>query len=302
MNPMLQKNRIKKNKWGVDMYLTKKDNATQIVVSIFLLIFGVILLFPFFWLITSSLKSTPEILSRYLVWLPKELLWDNFSKGWKGIPPNNTFALFFKNTAIVTSLYTITTLLTSTLVAYGFARINFKFRNFWFLVLIATMMLPYQVTMIPQYLIWSKLHFVDTFVPLWSGGLWGGDAFFIFLIRQFIAGIPPELDEAAICDGCNKLGIYWRIILPLSKPVLFTVGLFAFGASYDNFFGSLLYINSIRKFTIQLGLAAFVSTDGYTEWGPVFAMTIITMIPMIIIFILTQKNLVKGINTTGLKG
>ncbi len=283
------------------MKISRRINMGQVTLSVFLLISGLLLLFPFYWLISSSFKSNPEIISRYLVWLPEKMLWSNYAKGWKGIG-GTSFAVFFKNTGIVTFLHTTTAIISSSLVAYGFARINFKFKNFWFIVLLSTMMLPGQVTMIPVYLIWSKLGFIDTFVPLWSGGLWGGDAFFIFLLRQFIAGIPAELDEAAICDGCSKIGIYGKIILPLCKPALFTVGLFAFSESYDNFFGALLYINSVKKYTIQLGLRAYAASDSYTEWGPIFAMIILTMIPLILAFVLTQKNLVKGINTTGLKG
>lgn len=284
------------------MSISRKRGSGQILLRIFLLISGLVLLFPFVWLITSSLKSTPEILSRYMVWLPKVFLWKNYAEGWKGLPPDNTFGLFFKNTAIITVINTTATLVTSSIVAYAFARLNFKYKNFLFLVLLSTMMLPSQVTIVPVYILWSKLGFINTFVPLWAGGLWGGDPFYIFLIRQFITAIPIELDEAAICDGCSKFRIYTSIIMPLCKPVLFTVGLFSFGDSYNNFFGPLLYINSISKYTVQLGLRAFVSNDGFTEWGPVFAMTIVTMIPVIIVFILTQKNLVKGISTTGLKG
>ena len=284
------------------MNLLNKGSERQIILKIVLIICGISLLFPFFWLITSSLKTTPEILSKYMVWLPKKILWSNYAEGWKGIPPNNTFGLFFKNSMIITGIATFTTLVTSSLVAYAFARINFKFKNLIFIVLLSTMMLPSQVTMIPVYIIWSKLGFVNTFVPLWAHGLWGGDPFFIFLLRQFIATIPLELDEAAICDGSSKIRIYSAIILPLCKPALFTVGLFAFSDNYNNFFGPLLYLNSINKFTVQLGLRTFVSAEGFTEWGPIFAMTIVTMIPLVIVFILTQKNLVKGINTTGLKG
>lgn len=278
-----------------------RKNFGQFTLSAVLLVSGLLLLFPFYWLITSSLKSNPEILSRYMTWLPEKALWDNFAKGWKGIG-KVSFTVFFGNTAFISVLYTVLTLFTCSIVAYGFARLKFKFKNFWFLVLLSTMMLPGQVTMIPVYLIWSKLKFVDTFVPLWSGGLWGGDPFYIFLLRQFIATIPVELDEAAICDGSSKFGIYWKIIMPLCKPALFTIGLFAFSGSYDNFFGALLYINSLSKYTIQLGLRAFVATDSYVEWGPIFAMTVVTMVPLIVAFVLTQRYLVQGISMTGIKG
>lgn len=281
----------------------KNSHIKQVKQSLYhllLLVFGLILLFPFYWLISSSFKTNVEIFSREMVWIPENLRWENFAIGWKALPPY-TYTLFFKNSFIIAGINVIGSILSNTLVAYGFARLSFKYKDQLFIVLLATMMLPYQVTMIPVYILFSNLHLVDSYVPLTLGSFFGS-AFFIFLLRQFMMGIPFELDESAVCDGCSPFQIFHKIILPLCKPAIFTVILFSFSGSYDDFMGPLIYINSISKFPIPLALRMFVSNEGRMDWGPILAMTLVSLLPPLLVFLGAQKNLIEGISTTGLKG
>lgn len=266
----------------------------------FLLLFGLVLLFPFYWLLSSSLKNNPEIFSRTMVWIPEKLRWENFVQGWKAIPPY-TYTLFYKNTFYIVLVNLAGSLVSNSLVAFGFARLDFKYRNQLFIVLLATMMLPYQVTMIPVYILFSRLGFVNTYIPLTIGSFFGS-AFHVFLLRQFMMGIPYELDESAVCDGASVLQVFYKIVLPLCKPALFTIVLFTFGEAYNDFMGPLIYLNKVNKFTVSLALRMFVSNEGRTDWGPILAMVLVSMIPSLIAFLIAQKNLIEGISTTGIKG
>ncbi len=277
-----------------------KTRIKASLLQIFLLVLGLLLLFPFYWLISSSFKTNAEIFSREMIWIPEQLKWQNFTNGWQGIQ-KITYTIFYANSFRYAITVVIGAILSNSLVAFAFARIKFKFRDGLFLVLLSTLMLPAQVTMIPVYLMWSKVGGIDTYLPLTLGAFLGS-AFYIFLFRQFMAGIPYELDESAVCDGCSLFGIYWRIIMPLSKPVIFTVALFSFTEAYDDFMGPLIYLNSLKKFPVSLALRLFVTNEGGTDWGPIFAMTLVAMFPLILIFLICQKNLVQGISTTGLKG
>ena len=272
----------------------------QFVLQIIMVLIGAFLLLPFFWLITSSFKTNAEIMSRTLVWFPKEWLWNNFTDGWRAVP-TKSFGIYFKNTFFYVAIALFGALLSSSFVAFGFARVNFKFKNLLFMCLLATMMLPSQVTLIPVYMMWTNLRFTNTLVPL-VFGFFTGPAYYVFLLRQFMAGIPSELDEAAICDGCTPIGIYFRILLPLCRPALFTIAMFAFMSSYDDFMGPLIYLQDPKKFTVSIGLRQFISREDASNWGYMLAMTLVSMLPPIFVFAGVQKNLVQGIATTGLKG
>ena len=276
------------------------NKAGRYIVYIALIILAVVFLFPFYWLVTSAFKSTAEILSRYMVWLPEKMQWKNFTNGWKAIPPLS-YDLFFTNTFKIVFMNVLGYVLSSTLVGFGFSRLNFKGKNILFIIMLSTMMLPSQVTLIPVFLIWTRLNFINTYVPLIIPSFFGS-AFFIFLLRQFMNGIPYELDEAAICDGCSKFGIYCRIILPLCKPAIFTIMVFSFTDAYEEFFNCLIYLNKPVLYTVSLALRMFINNEGPANWGPTLAMALVTMVPLILVFIIAQKTLIQGITTTGLKG
>ncbi|MDM5276748.1 carbohydrate ABC transporter permease [Paenibacillus silvae] len=260
--------------------------------------FSLLMIYPVLWWIGASFKSTTELSSPSL-W-PTTWLWENYSNGWS-FTSDFTFARFFANTLMMEFWNVLGGVVTAAIVGYGFGRLNFRFRNFWFSVLLLTMMLPSQVTVVPQYILFNKLGLVDSYVPLILPHFFGGGAFFIFLIVQFIRGIPRELDEAAQIDGASVYGIFFRIIAPLIKPALVTVAIFTFLWSWDDFFSQLLYLNSVEKFTVGLGLRMFID-QFEVQWGQLLAMSLLSVIPSAIVFFVAQKHFVEGIATTGIKG
>jgi multiple sugar transport system permease protein len=189
----------------------------------------------------------------------------------------------------------------SALVAYGFSRVQFAGRKFWFTCMLLTLMLPAQVILIPQFVMWNNLGFVNSFIPLLAPRL-GGSAFFIFMMMQFIRGIPRELDEAAEIDGCGKAGIFFRIILPLIAPALVTSAIFSFYWTWEEFLNPLIYLNKPQLYTVSLALRSFSDPSANTDWGAIFAMSTLSLVPVFVVFILFQRYLVEGISTTGLKG
>jgi ABC-type glycerol-3-phosphate transport system permease component len=265
---------------------------------IVLIVFSLIMIYPIFWWMGASLKSLEEM-SVPTIW-PSTPLWDNYVEGWH-FSDEFTFAHFFGNTLLMEVWIVLGSVITSSIVAFGFGRLNFKFRNFWFSILLLTMMLPTQVTVVPQYILYNNFGFVDSYIPLVLPFFFGGSAFFIFLLVQFIRGIPRDLDEAAKMDGASVYGIYLRIIFPLIKPALVTVAIFTFIWSWDDFFAQVLYLNSVDKFTVALALRMFID-QFEIQWGQLLAMSLLSVLPSAIIFFLAQKHFVEGIATTGLKG
>jgi len=264
----------------------------------FLLIFSLVMLYPVFWWIGASLKKNEEM-SLATIW-PKVPMWENFTKGWVA-NTEYTFTHFFTNTLVMEFWNVIGAVFTSAVVAYGFARLNFKFKGLWFSILLLTMMLPSQVTIIPQYIMYNTFGLTNSYIPLVLPHFFGGGAFFIFLLVQFIRGIPRELDEAAKMDGASVYVIFFKIILPLLKPSLVTVAIFTFIWSWDDFFGQVLYLSSIDKYTVGLALKMFVD-QFEVQWGQLLAMSLVSIVPSALLFFFAQKHFLEGIATSGLKG
>ncbi|MFI5326888.1 MAG: carbohydrate ABC transporter permease, partial [Candidatus Rokuibacteriota bacterium] len=206
-----------------------------------------------------------------------------------------------KNSLIYAGLGTIAAVMSSAVVAYGFARIRFAGRGFWFTCMLLTLMLPVQVIIIPQYVFFTKLNLVNTFYPLLLPRFFGM-AFFIFMIMQFIRGIPKELDEAAEIDGCSHFGVFFRIILPLIRPALITSAIFSFYWTWEDFLTPLVYLNEPKLYTISVALRSFADASGATDWGAIFAMSALSLVPVLVVFVVFQRYLVQGISTTGMKG
>ncbi|GAE36193.1 carbohydrate ABC transporter permease [Halalkalibacter akibai] len=280
--------------------MKNKRLLSDIIYYVFVIAFGFIMIYPILWMFASSLKPAQEIFNNALSLIPSVFVWENYPTGWQGFGRTG-FDIFFKNSAIVTSLVVIGAICSSSIVAYGFARLNFKFKGLLFACLMGTIMLPMQITLIPQYVLFHNIGWVNTFYPLIVPAFLGGTPFFVFLLIQFIRGIPRELDEAAIVDGCSTFGVFWRIILPLLKPALVTVALFAFMWTWDDFLAPLIYLNNANLHTVTLGLRNFMDADGNTNWGPLLAMSSLSLMPQFILFAFFQKYLVEGIATTGLK-
>lgn len=261
---------------------------------------SMIFITPFLWMLSSSLHSLDGVFRMPFQWIPETLHWQNYRDAVTLLP----FGRYFLNTIFIVSMVLLGTLFSSTLVAYGFARLRFRGRNKLFGLCIATMMLPAQVTMIPLYTIFARIGFVDTFVPLILPAFFGSP-FYIFLLRQFFMTIPYQYDEAALMDGASRFRIYWNIILPLSRPALATVVVFTFIGVWNDFFNPLIYINSFEKATLTLGLNLLknqIIGSGVTQWHLLMAASVLVLVPNIIVFFLAQRQFMKGLNVGGLKG
>jgi multiple sugar transport system permease protein len=261
---------------------------------------GFIMIYPLIWMCFSSFKESSLVLTTVERLLPQEWRFDNYANGWAGFG-GTTFKTFFKNSIVVTCISVIGNVIASAMAAFGFARIPFKGRNFFFICMMITLMIPSQVLVVPQYIIFNKLGWVNSFLPL-TVPEWGGRAFFIFLIMQFIAGIPKELDEAAEIDGCGKVQLFKRIMLPLIKPALATSAIFAFYWKWDDFMGSLLYLNTPENYTVSIALKLFCDPTTISDYGAMFAMCVLSLLPVIVLFLFTQRYIVEGIAMSGLKG
>lgn len=253
---------------------------------------------PFLWMLSTSLKSQKEIFVFPPKWIPEALQWSNYSEAWHAGGLN--FGLMFYNTMLIALPVTICTILCSSLASYAFARVAFDGKNAIFIILLTSMMIPGVVSLIPQFLLFRELGWLDSLRPLIVPGLFG-NAFAIFLLRQFFLTIPAELEDAAKIDGCSRFRIWRQLFLPLSKPAVATLAVFTFQGVYNEFIGPLIYINSSDKFTVQLGLAAFNGVY-QTRYDLLMAASVFTLIPIIVVFLFAQRYFIEGIATSGLKG
>ncbi|MBL7005797.1 MAG: carbohydrate ABC transporter permease [Spirochaetia bacterium] len=258
----------------------------------------ILIILPLLWQVTISLKSSNTIFELQPSFIPKEFKISNYSEAFKGMQ----FLRFFKNTVYISILTLIGTLFSCSLVAFGFSRTKFKGQNFLFFILLSTLMLPSQVTLIPMYITYAKLGLINSYFPLIAPHFFG-DAFYIFMLKQFFSSIPKELDESATIDGCNTFRIYWNIILPLSVPALLTVILFKFNWVWNDFVNPLIYVNDQNKYTLSLGLYIFKASEKFgPKWNYLMAAATIMMIPVFTLYAIFQKRFIEGIATTGLKG
>lgn len=274
----------------------KQQKYQTIAIHASLIILSVLCMVPFYWLVVTSVKSDAQVLASPPVWIPRPIALENYPKAVSYIP----FLAYMKNTLVICISTMFGTLLSCSLVAYSFSKINWPGRNAIFVLVLATLMLPGQVTMIPVFAIFRWLGWIGSYKPLIVPSFLGS-AFFIFLLRQFFMTIPQELSDAAKVDGATEFGIYRIIMLPLSKPALITVGLFTFIGSWNDFLGPLLYLNDDSKYTLSLGLQQFVSQHGQ-EWQMLMAAATLMVLPIILIFLFAQKFFIKGITLTGIKG
>lgn len=274
----------------------KTEIVQKIIIYVLLILCSFLFSLPFFWMLSSSLKDIKQIFLFPPRWLPDPVHWRNYLDAVTFIP----FIRYFFNTLIICCGTIVGNVLSASLVAYSFSILRWRWRDSLFALVLASMLLPPQVTMIPVYVIFRHLRMIDTFLPLIIPSFFGAP-FFIFLLRQFFLGIPNELTEAARIDGCGEFQIYARIILPLSIPALAAVVLFTFMWSWTDFLGPLIYLQDQAKFTLSLGLQQFQSSHS-VEWGMLMAASTIITLPIIILFFFAQKTFVQGIITTGLKG
>lgn len=281
----------------------KKSTWKNILIYGIISLLGLVMLYPLIWLVFASLKPSAEVLSSPSL-LPSEFRFDNFEAGWRLVRPY-TFGKFFINTFVLVIGCVAGSLVISLFTGYAFARIDFKFKAFWYSVLFITIMLPATATLVSRYVVFSEIGWLNTYLPFIIPaflGVGNGGAFFIYLVAQFIRGIPKELDEAAKIDGCSTLNIIIRIILPLAKPSLFSVAIFAFMWNWDDFQNQLIYLTKVDLYTVSLAMRTTIDATGADNWGAVMAMALCSVMPAIIMFFCLQKYFVDGVSTSGLKG
>jgi len=266
------------------------------VLYLILLILTFIYVVPFLWLLSSSLKDPTEIFRVPITWIPEKLRWDNFVRATTDIP----FFRYLGNTLIIILGVVTGSLISNTLVAYSFAKIEWKGRNALFIIVLITMMMPYQIIMIPQFLFFHKIGWTGTFLPLIVPAFFG-NAFFIFLLRQFFVGIPNEISQAARIDGANEFTIFSRIVLPLTKPAITTVAIFAFLNTWNDFLGPLIFLTSDKKYTLAIGIQQIMSVND-PRWNVLMAAGVLMTAPVLLLFFLLQKYFIQGIAFTGIKG
>ena len=265
----------------------KKRNSVSWVTYTVVLLIGLAMLYPIIWMFFATFKSNAEIFGSVKL-LPSSFSFQSYIDGWH-----------VNSKITYTTLFTV---LSSAIVAYGFARYQFPGKKILFGILIATLMLPGAVVMIPRYAMFNKLGLVDTYWPFYLQGLLSVNSFFVFMLIQFIRGLPRELDESAYLDGCSDLKVFVKILVPLMKPALFSAGLFQFMWTYNDYTNVLIYINSVKKYTLSLALRLSLDAESVVQWNKVMAMSFLSILPLIILFFAAQKYFVEGIATSGLKG
>lgn len=273
----------------------RMKSLTIIVTYAALIFFALLFTAPFLWMISTSLKSDAQVFSEKIQWIPKPAVWSHYPEALGSFP----FLRYLGNTLFICFMTTIGAVFSAALPAYGFSRLQWRGRNTLFIIVLMTIMLPAQVTMMPVFLIFRALHWTGTFLPLIIPPFFGS-AFSIFLLRQFFMSIPQELSDAARIDGCNELGILVRVIAPISKPAIATVALFAFTGAWMDFMGPLIYLHDEKYYTLAIGLQAFLGRHG-SEWSLLMAAATVVTLPPLLIFLFAQRTFIQGIALTGIK-
>jgi len=282
--------------WTYRLMYKARKSIGKAVVYIILVCVAAVCLIPFLWMVSTSLKSSRAIFVFPPQWIPNPVTWGNYREAWTIVP----FSTFFRNTVTIAVLCTVGTLISSSLAAYGFARLRFKGQKLLFAVMLATMMIPWEITAVPLYVEFKTLGWIDTLMPLFVPSFFGS-AFNIFLLRQYFYSVPYDLDEAALIDGCRPIDIYLRIMLPIIRPAMVAVAIFQIVNAWNDFMGPLIFINRQENFTMTLGMNLFRNSF-LTEWDHLMAAATFTTIVPIVIFFFGQKQLIGGIATSGLKG
>ncbi|MFY9178141.1 MAG: carbohydrate ABC transporter permease [Caldicoprobacterales bacterium] len=267
-----------------------------LAIYIVLTVTGIVFLLPFIWMLSTSLKPDTQLFVSPPVWIPNPIAWENYYGAITSVP----FFTYMRNTLIVASISTFGAVLSTPLAGYSLARIKWRGRETLFIITLAVMMIPAQVTMVPLFIVFSKMDMVGTFLPLILPSFFGSP-FFIFLMRQFFKQLPKDLEDAARIDGCSEFGIYFRIMLPLIQPAILTVALFQFMNSWNDFMGPLIYLNDEKMYTLQLGLQQFKQAYN-TIWNQLMAASVLVALPIIVLYFFVQKSFIQGITFGGIKG
>jgi ABC-type glycerol-3-phosphate transport system permease component len=281
--------------WGSQ----RTQQRVRIILSTLVITIGALLMLtPFAWLVSTSLKPEGDVFLVPIEWFPREIRWSNYPEALTFVP----YARYFLNSVEVAGLAVLGTVLSASLVAFAFARLRGPGKNLLFIILLSTLMLPGEVTLVPIYLLFRNLGWLDTYLPLIVPSWFGGSAFYIFLLRQFFLTLPTELDDAAKIDGASLLHIYARIVMPLSKPALATVAIFSFFTHWNSFLLPLIYLNTSEKYTLPVGLRLYLSTLSNSHWNYLMAATLVAILPPLALFFISQRFFIEGAVLSGVKG
>jgi multiple sugar transport system permease protein len=278
---------------------TRQRIWTQPLMHAIIILGAVIMVYPVIWLVTASFKPLNETFTNSGLF-PRSWTLDNYVQGWSAL--DYTFDVFFVNSFIVCLGAVLGNLISCSMAAYAFARVRFKFKGFWFMLMLGTIMLPYNVVVVPQYVLFKDFGWINTFLPLIVPKFLATDTFFIFLLVQFIRAIPRDLDDAAKIDGCSHVQMYLRIILPLATPALATTAIFTFIWTWSDFFTQLIFLDDQATYTVPVALRTFLDSSGVSAYGQLFAISVISLIPILGFFIAFQRLLIEGVATSGIKG
>lgn len=283
---------------SIPWYRSKRvrEVVGRTVTFLLLLLVAFLFIAPLAWMVSTSLKPATQVFE--LNWIPRPIVWSNFKDALTSAP----FDIYFRNTLIITVMSTLGTVLSCSLVAYSFARLRWPGRDLWFILILGTMMLPGVVLLIPQYILFAKIGWVNTFRPLIVPAWLSTNAFYVFLLRQFFRTIPMDLSEAAKIDGASELRIWWQVVMPLSRPALAAVTIFAFNGAWGDYLNPLIYLSTENKYTLQLGLTTFQqAAGGLPRWDWMMAASLAVMLPVAIVFFAFQRYFIEGITMTGIK-
>lgn len=278
-----------------------RGSASSFLWHIFLIVGAFMMLYPLLWLVGNSFEESLAVIMRGRRILPQNFSFVNYKEGLEGFF-RVSFLVFFRNSFILVAMIVAGTIASSSLTAFAFARLDFRFRRVLFALMLATIMLPFHAVLIPQYVMFHRLGWVGSYLPLFVPRFFATSGFFIFLNVQFMRGIPADFDRAAYVDGCTPFGVYFRIILPLSVPALITTAIFSFIWSWNDFFSHLLYISDVAKYTVSLGLRLFLDAQSESSWGSMFAMSVLSLVPVFLMFVVMQRHLIEGVTAGGVKG
>lgn len=267
---------------------------------VFLIVFAAVMLYPLIWMIFSSFKPNTEIFKRVSL-LPQTWTFENYVSGWAGLS-GFTYGRFFMNSLILVFFCILGNLISCSLAAFAFSKLNFPGKGIWFAIMLGTLMLPMHVKLIPQYIMYNRFGWINTYLPLIVPCYLATNGFFVFLMTQFMRALPREIDEAAIVDGCGSFRLFTHIILPLSVPAIVTVSIFTFLWTWNDFFSQMIYLSQIKTFTVSIALRQFVDSMGHSSWGGLFAMSCLSLVPLFLMFVIFQNYLVDGITAGAIKG
>lgn len=273
--------------------------AGRLLLHLVIIAGALIMIYPLLWMISASFKPQDLIFSNASL-LSSSWITSNYPGGWNGF--DYPFTVFFVNSLIVCLGAVVGNVLSCSMAAYAFARLRFKYKALWFILMQTSILLPIHVLIVPQYIIFKDLGWINTFLPMIVPKFLATDAFFIFLMIQFVRGIPRELDDASKIDGCSMFGFYWRVLIPLSLPALVTTAIFTFIWTWSDFFTQLIFLNNESLYTVPVALHAFIDSTGNSSYGQLFAMSVLSLVPILGFFLIFQRLLLQGASTTGLKG